>query len=155
MKAGVKAGMTARRIGALLTTIAVYHAAMADSASPWSASPRIEVFTLSTVPLNNVRGATVHVLDSVALLEQQLSANLPSDPQQARAMAAQRMAALGPQLRLRAGAGAASLARAAQLGINQVPAIVFDGRSVVYGVTDVDVARRIFDMRAGHPGAKR
>ena len=155
MKAGVKAGMTARCLGELLATIAVHHAAMADGASPWSASPRIEVFTLSTVPLTNVRRATVHLLDSVALLEQQLSANLPSDPQQARAMAAQRMAALGPQLRIRAGAGAAGLARAAQLGVSQVPAIVFDGRSVVYGVTDVDAARRIFDMQATQPGTKR
>ena len=70
-------------------------------------------------------------------------------------MAAQRMAALGPQLRLRAGSGAAGLARAAQLGVSQVPAVVFDGRSVVYGVTDVDVARRIFDMHARQPGTKR
>ena len=155
MKAGMKAGTTARCLGALLATIAVHHAAMADGASPWSASPRIEVFTLSTVPLTNVRGATVHFLDSVLLLEQQLSANLPSDPQQARTMAAQRMAALGPQLRLRAGSGAAGLARAAQLGVSQVPAVVFDGRSVVYGVTDVDVARRIFDMHARQPGTKR
>ena len=154
MKARVKAGMTARCLGALLATIAV-HAAMADGASPWSASPRIEVFSLSTVPLTNVRGATVYVLDSVVLLEQQLSAQLPSDPQQARTVAAQRMAALGPQLRRRAGAGAAGLARAAQLGVNQVPAVVFDGRSVVYGVTDVDVARRIFDMHARPPGTKR
>jgi integrating conjugative element protein (TIGR03757 family) len=142
--------MRARCLGVLLATIAVHHAAMADGASP-----RIEVFTLSTVPLTNVRGATVHFLDSVVLLEQQLSANLPSDPQQARTLAAQRMAALGPQLRLRAGAGAAGLARAAQLGVSQVPAVVFDGRSVVYGVTDVDVARRIFDMHARQPGTMR
>ena len=142
--------MRARCLGALLATIAVHHAAMADGVPP-----RIEVFTLSTVPLTNVRGATVHFLDSVVLLEQQLSANLPSDPQQARTLAAQRMAALGPQLRLRAGAGAAGLARAALLGVNQVPAVVFDGRSVVYGVTDVDVARRIFDMHARQPGTKR
>ena len=142
--------MRARWLGVLLAAIAVHHAAMADGASA-----RIEVFTLSTVPLTNVRGATVHFLNSVLLLEQQLSANLPSDPQQARTMAAQRMAALGPQLRLRAGAGAAGLARAAQLGVSQVPAVVFDGRSVVYGVTDVDVARRIFDMHARPPGTKR
>lgn len=142
--------MRARCLSVLLATIAVHHAAMADGASP-----RIEGFTLSTVPLTNVRGATVHFLDSVELLEQQLSANLPSDPQQARTLAAQRMAALGPQLRLRVGAGAAGLARAAQLGVNQVPAVVFDGRSVVYGVTDVDVARRIFDMHAGRPETKR
>ena len=142
--------MKARCIVALLAAIAVHHAALADGGSR-----RIEVFTLSTVPVTNVRGATVHFLDSVALLEQQLSANLPTDPQQARTLAAQRMAALGPQLRLRVVSGAAGLARAAQLGVSQVPAVVFDARSVVYGITDVDVARRIFAMQANQPGMQR
>lgn len=142
--------MRARCIAVLLATIAVRHAAVADGAPP-----RVEVFTLSTVPLTNVRGATVHYVDSVALLEQHLSANLPSDPQQARALAAQRMAALGSHLRAHAAAGAIGLARAAKLGVDRAPATVFDGRWVVYGVTDVDAARRIFHAKTRQPEAQR
>jgi len=130
-------------------------AALVQQATADGSPLRVEVFTLSTVPLTNVRGATVSYVDAVELLEQHLSANLPADPRQAQALAAQRMAALGPQLRARAGAAAAGLARAAQLGVDQVPAVVFDGRWVVYGMTDIDAARRVFDTKARQLGTKR
>lgn len=103
----------------------------------------VEVFTLSTLRVTNAGGATVHYLDAVASLERELSLDLPADPVRAQAEAARRMAALGEQLQARSRAGADALARAAQLGVQRVPAIVFDGRSVVYGVTDVEAARRI------------
>lgn len=126
-------------IGALLAV----HVAAATAAEP-----AIEVFTLSTLPLTNARDASVYYVDAVELLQQQLSAGLPADPKRAQEMVAQRMAALGPQLETRARAGASGLARAAQLGVQRAPAIVFDGKWAVYGVTDVDAARRIFANRA-------
>jgi integrating conjugative element protein (TIGR03757 family) len=115
--------------------------------------PSVEVFTLSTLPVTNAQGASVYYLDSVSLLEQHLSLNLPTDPTQAQAMVTQRMAALGPQLDARARAGAAGLARAAQLGVQRAPAIVFDGKWAVYGLTDVEAARRTFSSRV--PAARR
>ena len=108
----------------------------------------VEVFTVSSYPIVNARGAPVHDLDSAARLEHELSANLPGDPAQAHALVAQRMTALGPQLQQRAQQAAMGLARAAQLRVDRVPAIVFDDRWVVYGVTDVDTARRIYSTRA-------
>jgi integrating conjugative element protein (TIGR03757 family) len=133
--------MRVRSIAATLLAL-VHQLASAGVAS------QVEVFTLSTVPLTNASGATVHYLDAVALLEQHLSASLPTDPQQAQALAGQRITALGPQLKARAAAGATGLARAAQLGICRAPAIVFDGRWVVYGLTDVAAARRVFEATA-------
>jgi len=113
----------------------------------------VEVFTLSTLPLTNAQGASVHYLDALELLEQHLSLNLPTDPTQAQAAVAQRMAALGPQLERRAQAGAAGLARALQLGVQRAPAIVFDGQWAVYGLTDVQAARQIVSSRV--PAARR
>jgi integrating conjugative element protein (TIGR03757 family) len=121
-------------IGALLAL----HVALANAAEPG-----VEVFTLSTLPVTNARDASVYYVDSVVLLEQHLSSNLPPDPRQAQEIVSRRMAALGPQLEARASAGATGLARAAQLGVHRAPAIVFDGKWAVYGVTDVDAARRV------------
>jgi integrating conjugative element protein (TIGR03757 family) len=139
-----------RTLAAALSAIVMQQTALAEGTAL-----RVEVFTLSTLPLANARGATVYYVDSVVLLEQQLSANLPSDPRQAQAIATQRVAVLGPQLRAGVGAGAAGLARAAQLGVDRAPAVVFDGRWVVYGMTDVNTARRIFDAKAKHFGTMR
>lgn len=111
------------------------------------AGPGIEVFTLSALPVTSAGDAAVYRLDAVALLEQQLSADLPADPARAQAVVNQRMAVLGPQLEARAREGAAGLARAAQLGVQRAPAIVFDSRWAVYGLTDVEAARRIFLAR--------
>ena len=120
--------------------------ALAASASAREVS--MEVFTVSSYPIVNARGAPVHDLDSVARLELELSENLPGNPAQAHALVGQRMAALGPQLQQRAHQAAAGLARAAHLRVERVPAIVFDGQWVVYGVTDVDAARRIYAAHA-------
>ncbi len=109
--------------------------------------PRIEVFTISTLPVSNAGDAAVYRLDAVALLEQHLSAELPADPARAQAIVNQRMATLGPQLEARVREGATGLARATQLGLQRAPVIVFDGQWAVYGVTDVDAARRLFLAR--------
>jgi integrating conjugative element protein (TIGR03757 family) len=109
-----------------------------------AAEPAVEVYTLSTLPVTNARDATVYYLDAIALLEQHLSQNLPPDPARAQQVVTQRMAALGSELESRTRAGAAGLARVAQLELQRAPAIVFDGKWAVYGVTDVDVARRLF-----------
>ena len=110
-----------------------------------AAEPAVEVFTTSTLPVTNVRDAAVYYLDAITLLEQHLSLNLPPDPARAQQLVAQRMAALGPELESRTRSAAAGLARAAQLGLQRAPAVVFDGRWAVYGMTDVDAARRVFE----------
>lgn len=120
---------------------------VAPVASARASEPSVEIFTLSSLPVTNALGATVHVVDALALLEQHLSLNLPADPAQAQGLVSRRMAELGPQLEQRARAAATALARAAQLQVQRAPVVVFDGRWAVYGMTDVDAARRIFVSR--------
>jgi len=117
------------------------------------AEPSVEVFTLSTLPITHAQGATVYYLDAIVLLEQELSAGLPTEPVKAQALVTRRMAALGPQLEARAQAGATGLARAAQLGVHRAPAVVFDSRWAVYGMTDIAAARRAFS--AYRPDTRR
>lgn len=104
----------------------------------------VEVFTVQAFPVTNPGDATVYHLDAMALLAQRLSAGLPGDPHHAQARARARIAGLGPEASAKAAASARGLARATQLGLTRAPAIVFDGRWVVYGVTDVGAARRLF-----------
>ena len=92
-----------------------------------AAEPAVEVFTTSTLPVTNARDAAVYYVDAITLLEQHLSLNLPPDPVRAQQLVAQRMTALGPELESRTRSGAAGLARAAQLGLQRAPAVVFDG----------------------------
>lgn len=134
--------MAMHRVGFVLAAFLALQDAHAGAAAP-----AVEVFTLSTLPLTNLGAATVHYVDAVALLEQHLSAGLPPDPVRAQQLVAQRIAALGPELNARVRSGAGGLARAAQLGVQRVPAVVFEGRWAVYGLTDVAAARRIFARR--------
>jgi integrating conjugative element protein (TIGR03757 family) len=122
-------------------------AAHTASAQTSSASP-VEVFGTSTMPFTNVGSAQVYYLDSISQLEAYLSSNLPADPKQAQAIAQQRMQVMGPQLQERAQNGATGLSRALQIGIDRAPAVVFSSKWVVYGLTDVDLARRIFAAKA-------
>lgn len=134
--------MAIHRVVVALAAFLASHGAHAGAAEPG-----VEVFTLSTLPLTNVGAATVRYVDTVALLEQHLSVGLPPDPVRAQQLVAQRIAALGPELKARISSGAGGLARAAQLGVQRVPAVVFEGRWAVYGLTDVAAARRIFARR--------
>lgn len=137
--------MVLRRVVAAIGVLLALHGGRASAVEP-----AVEVFTTSTLPVTNARDATVYYLDAIALLEQHLSLNLPPDPARAQQLVAQRIAALGPELESRTRSGAAGLARVAQLGLQRAPAIVFDGKWAVYGMTDVDAARRVFARLAPH-----
>ena len=108
-------------------------------------APRIEVFvTEEVLPLAATPGATVYVIDGLSRIETRLSRGLPGNPGAAKALVLERFA------RLEAGSekplenAARGLARAMHYGIDRYPAIVFDGQAVVYGVTNLDAARRIW-----------
>lgn len=123
--------------GALLLSIAL-------SVMASQAVPHVEVFALSTIPIVNARDAQVYYLDGIAELEAALSNYLPPNEQQARAITEDRMHRLGPGVQQQLRQTGTGLARALEMKLQRVPAIVFDGKYVVYGVTDVDGARRIY-----------
>ena len=104
----------------------------------------IEVFTASGRPVigaghERLQNAivTTYAVDGLERFESGLSDGLPTDPEAAKAEALRRIQHLDDARIASARSTAAGLAKAVQYGIDRHPAIVFDGRAVVYGVTDL------------------
>ncbi len=111
---------------------------------PALAEPAIEVFTTAGEPAVNVpSGVAVIELDAPGRLDAELSQDLPADPDVAVALMRERIAT--PEWQETADRYADSylgLTRAWQLGVEKVPAVVLDGRYVIYGQPDVAAALR-------------
>ena len=82
----------------------------------------------------------VYKIDAIQAIEHQLSANLPVDPQQSKKIVLHRIERLNEQTRSGMQTASMALAKAMQYGIDRFPAIVFDSRVIVYGVTDLKTA---------------
>ncbi|MEW8552643.1 MAG: TIGR03757 family integrating conjugative element protein [Candidatus Thiodiazotropha sp.] len=82
----------------------------------------------------------IYELDGIQRFEAQLSSNLPTDPDQSKQIALQRIQQLDEQATSAIQNAAVGLAKAMQYGIDRYPAIVFDGAVVVYGLTDLSSA---------------
>ncbi|MBK79526.1 MAG: TIGR03757 family integrating conjugative element protein [Gammaproteobacteria bacterium] len=122
----------------------------------WSGSPRaaeamhLEVFAAAEdrvdgQPPRQWPHATVAVyrVDGLAELESVLSQALPADVKVAQAEAARRIGRLDDTQIAAAKNAATGLAKARQYGLDRYPAIVVNGRAVLYGVTDLaDAAQR-------------
>ncbi len=108
------------------------------------AQERVEIFQLSTQLLRGTGTATVYHVDGMERINANLSAGLPSDPVQAEAVAKRRFEALTDTDRRAIRASAQGLTAAMNYRLTKVPAIVFDGTAVVYGVENVDQARAIY-----------
>jgi integrating conjugative element protein (TIGR03757 family) len=124
---------------------------LADSAL---AEPTIEVFTTAGQPVINVpSGVAVIELDATGRLDAELSKDLPADAAEAVQVMQKRMAS--PEWREFADRYADSylgLVRAWQLGVEKIPAVVVDGRYVVYGQPDVALAMAEADERLAREG---
>lgn len=107
----------------------------------------IEVFTDSRTPVrDNHSSATVYKVDRIDRLQQVLSEGLPSDPETAKQAALHRFQRMDSQISSELENAAKGLVQAMQYGIDRYPAIIFDGRAVVYGVSDVQAAIRIYEQ---------
>ena len=111
---------------------------------PASAQERIEVFRLSDQSIVVSPGATVYVVDAMRQHMARLSSGLPRNPAEAQQVARARLQALTPQDKEVLHAASTALVRAAEYRIAKAPAIVFDGRAVLYGITDIEQARAIY-----------
>lgn len=116
---------------------------------------RVEVFANSAMVLTNTQGATVYRLDGLQLLQDELSQGLPGDPAKAAQLAQQRMQAMGAALQERASNAATGIGLAAQYGVDRMPAVVINGQAVVFGVTDVAEAVRLYLKSAAAQGNGR
>ena len=125
-------------------------------AGPALAEPAIEVFTTAGEPAVNMpSGVAVIELDAPGRLDAELSQDLPADPELAEALMRERMAT--PEWQETANRYADSylgLARAWQLGVEKVPAVVIDGRHVIYGQPDVAEALREAERLMGQEGRR-
>lgn len=80
---------------------------------------------------------TTYAVNGLERFEIGLSEGLPADPETAKAEAFRRIQELDSAQMGLAKNTAIGLAKAVAYGVDRHPAIVFDGRAVVYGVTDL------------------
>lgn len=113
--------------------------------------PHAEVFVGAATALSGAEALAVqgvritrYNVDEIARINALLSAGLPGDPQEAAGIAVQRIARRQAILKHRYARGAAALLHAARHRLSRFPAIVFDGQAVVYGVTDLRTAYRLY-----------
>lgn len=109
------------------------------------AAETVEVFRLSTQPdFLNSAGTTMYIVDAMNILTQRLSVGLPANQTEAARIAMQRINALTPQDKQAMHSASTAQIRAAEYKITKTPAIVFDGKAVLYGMNDVEQARVVY-----------
>jgi integrating conjugative element protein (TIGR03757 family) len=115
-----------------------------------SAWAEVLVVTDSSHPVQASPDVRVIELDRAAHIETALSADLPTDPEQAANLARQRLQDLDLQRRLQS--AYQGIADAKSLNVLKIPAVVVDRRYVVYGETNVARAiARIETYRSTQP----
>jgi len=133
----------------LLTLISAFGAATQAQTVDTMTSTSINVFTTTNQPISNVDAVVhqrpditvqIHTLDGIKHLEDYLSQGLPGNADKARDIAIERLGHLSKATRHQLEQSATALAQALQYGVEQYPAMVFDGEVVVYGVTDLRIA---------------
>jgi len=112
--------------------------------NPVSAS-RMDLFITADQPIKRLDAFVlrhpeitlrIHTLDAIETLEDELSRGLPADPQRAKRLALARLQQLNKDTRSQLEHSATSIATALHYGVERYPAIVFDAKFVVYGLTD-------------------
>jgi len=110
-----------------------------------NATPVITVITSDHRPVNakSIDPGVLKILnlDAVQKIEEELSRNLPVNETEALVIAQQRIDKVGQDAlneKLKNAYG--GILTAIALGVERYPAIIFENKFVVYGVTDIDVA---------------
>ena len=109
--------------------------------SPVTFAADVVVVTDGHHPVKTMGGERLIELDEAPRIEAELSANLPTNPDQATALVKRRLTQGGTDLQRRIATAYQGVTDAWSLGITAVPAVVVDQRYVVYG--EPDVARAI------------
>lgn len=104
------------------------------------------VFTDQQHPVDTPDGLPVIHLDAASEIEAELASGLPADPRRAEAIVRQRLGDGGTDLQARLASAYQGVVDAWNLGISKLPAVVVEGRYVVYG--DTDAGRAIATIKA-------
>jgi len=120
--------------------------------SPATFAADVVVVTDSRHPVKTMGGERLIELDEAPRIEAELSRELPTDPEQATAIAKSRLSQGGVDLQRRIASAYQGVTDAWSLGVTTVPAVVVDRRYVVYGEPDVARAvARIAQHRKAQP----
>jgi len=123
------------------------------SAFAISSAADILVVTDRQYPVRASPSIRVVELDAPGrLVEAEVAAHLPADPEQAAAVAKQHLQDGGAALQKRLVAACQGVVEAWSLGITKIPAVIVDRKYVVYGVQDVD---RVVAMIEQYRSAQR
>ena len=125
------------RVGAVLVIVILTTEVFPDT------HPTITVITSNTKPVAAFGFNNIHYLnlDAVNLFEQELSRDLPSEENKARDIVNSRITTIGQEiLHQRLLEAYRAVFTAIEFDVDRYPAIIFDSKFVVYGVTDVGVA---------------
>jgi len=136
---------------ALGSGLALVHPAHAETpaatlAAAPTAAPTIEVFTDRQHPLIHAEalpGAIIYRIDGLVAMQERLSKGLPADEKAATRIAKQRISTIDKDAVTESAQGLVFAHLKYQL--NRYPAIVFAGQAVIYGVTDLALAKRLYD----------
>ncbi len=109
--------------------------------SPATFAADVVVVTDSRHPIKTMGGERLIELDEAHRIEAELSAELPTDPEQATVIVRRRLSSGGADLQRRIASAYQGITDAWSLGITSLPAVVVDRRYVVYG--EPDVARAV------------
>lgn len=118
---------------------------------------RVDIFIASpAAPLQGIghmqaQGIAVAIYDFSARkrLEAELSQGLPGDPRLAQVMVRERVSQLSENMKQALIDAHQGELNARQYRIRQVPAVVFDGRYVVYGAIDLAKALEVYQRDGG------
>lgn len=104
------------------------------------------IFTDEKHPISNAGHYEVYYLDLPAKVEQRLSEGLSNDPTEAKQQALQRIN--DPKLQQEIQQSYRGVIKAWQLGLTKIPAVVVNGKYVVYGIADVKTAVNLINQQA-------
>ena len=114
------------------------------------AEPRVEVFTDNDHSVSHAGAfaqVAVYRIDGLVQVQDRLSAGLPVDETEAVRIATKRLDA-EPALHDRLmNAGQGLVLAHLHYRLDRYPAVVIDGAYVIYGVTDLAVARHLYEAR--------
>jgi integrating conjugative element protein (TIGR03757 family) len=111
---------------------------------------QVEVFATSAMYVGHADRAAVYRVDGRKQLMAELNqGGLPPEPERAMAIVRQRIKALGPEFDRRLQAALTAVEKTMVYGVQRLPAVIFDGRRVVYGVADVEQAAEIVRRGGG------
>ena len=132
--------MSARYRITLLTVCLTLHASPAVNAAPSeSGAIQVDVFTTVAFPIEpEETGETSadvrqYDLDGVAKFERRLAHGIPSDPEGAKKVVLERIGSFTAADSSNLRSAANGIALAVQLGVERVPAMVFNREAVIYG----------------------